>query len=1400
MKRREVASLFLLTVVPLLLGGRGQVNADTKQYLYLDPFDLLDRSRSVWDSRVGGGAVTHQGIGYLWPMGPYYALTDALGMPDWASQRLWVGLLQLAAATGALALLRHLLPRTWVHVPAAAAYGLSPFVLGHVTNVSGLLVPFAGLGWLVLCMAKAVEEPRSWRWPAAFALIVTTCGSLNGSSVLFVVLAAALWVPFAVGRTREDRRHGLRILVRAGALTLVTQVWWLVAYAVGGAYNLPILETTETVQVTNGTTSALEVLRGLGYWFFYGDDTEGLWLRGLATPYLRSGVLLVVTFAIPLLALFAGAVTRWRHRAYFTLLVVGGTFIAVGAYPIADPSPLGDAFERISRSSDAVLSLRNTQRAGALVALGLAALLGAGLTALHQRHRRAGAGAAIALLVLVAAAMPAQWRSGLVAERGHRPEELPAAWTEAMAALDEGEGRILELPGSDFAAYRWGETLDPVSVGLTDRPIIARELVPLGGDAGADLLEALDRSIQEGWFEPAALAPVARLLGASDVLVRNDLAYERYRTARPGATWPLLSSTGTGLNGGARYGPGYRNTAGPQRPMVDEIELGLSPGVEYPQVARFEVPRGGREPLSTATSPGTIVDGDGEGVVSAAAVGLLDDPGLVLLGADLVAHGDAAELAGDARVVLTDSNRKRAKRWYSLRANAGATEPADRTVVPEDPSDARLEVAGTTRPGTQTVVEWRGIERVWANDYGTTGYLLPEDRPSNALDGDPATAWRAELGTRGERRGWGVELEDAIDADHVTLVAPQGRYGTVAVTRVRITLDGDRRIDADLAPGSTGPDGVEVALDGRPFRRLEVEILQTQPAAGRGGFAEVRIPGVRFEEVVRLPHALADQIGDDLSNRLVAIVLTRLRANPAEVDRADPEPSMVRAVRLPTALDVSVLGTARLDANAPEPLLDELLGAGRAAWGVTATSTARLRGDLDARASSVLDGDVTTAWQTPLSDVEGQAITVASGEPVTTSTLELDLVADDRHSVPTEVRLDLDEGEPITLRVPRVGVADRGGATHVSLPLPREVTSRTWRLEITGIEPRTTTDWQTLLPFTLPVGIAELGLPGVPERPVPTEVTTGCRDDLVEVAGEPVSVEVRGEPTDDSTAGGLELAACGGGSLRLDAGDTLVRTTASGSTGLAIDRLNLLSSPGAHGFPPDAEAPTVESRRHRPGHISGTVETDGAPFWLVVDESMDEGWDLDVEGARVSGPRPVDSYAAGFYVVPDGPGTLSVTARWTPQRAVDVALAISALAALVCVVLVVRGGRRGLGEEVPIDAPLLVASAGPPRWAALAAALLAGLLVAPEAMIPAGLLVLVAWRWPRLGSLLPVALVAGSAAAVVVLQVGHEHPASFVWPTRFHWVHPVTAVALIVIAVLAVTAKPGDGAPVSSPP
>ena len=83
--------LALAAYVPVLRSDPGKVAADTKQYLYLDPTRLLRRAVYMWDPHIGMGTVTHQNIGYVFPMGPYYWIFNELGVPDWVAQRLWLG-------------------------------------------------------------------------------------------------------------------------------------------------------------------------------------------------------------------------------------------------------------------------------------------------------------------------------------------------------------------------------------------------------------------------------------------------------------------------------------------------------------------------------------------------------------------------------------------------------------------------------------------------------------------------------------------------------------------------------------------------------------------------------------------------------------------------------------------------------------------------------------------------------------------------------------------------------------------------------------------------------------------------------------------------------------------------------------------------------------------------------------------------------------------------------------------------------------------------------------------------------------------------------------------------------------------------------------------------------------
>ncbi len=174
---------------------------------------------------------------------------------------------------------------------------------------------------------------------------------------------------------------------------------------------------------------------------------------------------------------------------------------------------------------------------------------------------------------LVIANLPATWVGQMVDRNLRRDEDIPDHWQEAADFLDSRDDgtRVLELPGTDFAAYRWGNTVDPITPGLIDRPYAARELIPLGTPVSANLMNAIDRPLQEGNFDNAALAPLARMLGVGDVVLRSDLEYERFRTPRPETTWALLRGA-PGLDEAIPFGEPVENQPRPQLPLLDEIE------------------------------------------------------------------------------------------------------------------------------------------------------------------------------------------------------------------------------------------------------------------------------------------------------------------------------------------------------------------------------------------------------------------------------------------------------------------------------------------------------------------------------------------------------------------------------------------------------------------------------------------------------------------------------------------------------------------------------------------------------------------------------------------------------------------------------------------------------------
>ena len=1065
--RWTVAVAVAVAYGPLLASSPGLVGADTKTYLYLDPGRLLDQAGVLWDADRALGTVTHQNIGFLWPMGPFYWLFEALGAPDWVAQRLWVGTLLVAAGLGVRYLLNTLGFDGRGLLIAMLAYQLSPYALNYSARISAVLLPWAGLGWLIGLTVRSART-GGWRHPALFALTVVTVGSVNATSLALAGLGPVLWlVHSAVTDRGIGPRRALAAAGRIGVLTLGVSLWWIAGLALQSGYSLNVLRYTESREVVAVASTAPEVLRSLGYWFFYGNDKLGPWIEP-SVAYTQGGWLIFVGFGLAVLALGSAALVRWRHRSYFVLLAAVGALVAVGFHPPEDPSLLGSLFERYSRSGP-LLAMRSLPRAVPLVALAMAVLLGAGVNALTGRMRRVGTAAGGLVLIGVVLNNPAMWRISMVEEHLNRPEEIPEHWLEAAEALDHADAgrdtRVWEIPGSDFASYRWGNTVDPITPGLMERGYVARELVPFGSAQSASLLGAADRRLQEGTLDPRSLAPVARLMSAGDVVHRADLIYERYRTPRPVETAEFLSLT-DGLQPVEAFGDPVPNVAGPQQTLIDEIHLARPADAEHPApVTRYRV----ADPLPVVrTRPvagATVLVGDADGIVDAAGAGVIDLDRALFLAAEMIAEpalGDLV-LSEPAHIVVTDSNRRRAQRWGTLRENRGHTEQASEEPMRHDPLDNRLpafdydaiEANAGSVDDVRTVSEQRGPVSAQASAHGNPVTYTNDDRPYNALDGSLDTAWVVAAFSEAIGERFRLTLAEPTVVESMRLVQPQGRADRHTVendrhiTEIAVRVDSDRPITVALDERSRSPEGQTVPL-AVEASVIEIEITGTSlgrrvtyPAVAPVGFAEVDLGLGPVREVIRTPRALLDRLDADIDEHAVTVVLTRERSNPREPVRTDPELQMVRAVPLPGRLEVEVSGTARLATTAPAGLIDRIVGIS-SPGAVLASSSGHLAGDLPSRASAVLDGDQTTAWTGRFGPQAGQWLEVSRAVPFEPGPIEMDVVVDELHSTPTAVQVLVDGAGAGTFELGLASDAGDGAldtTVTVTVPLPRAGTA-----------------------------------------------------------------------------------------------------------------------------------------------------------------------------------------------------------------------------------------------------------------------------------------------------------------------------------------------------------------------
>ncbi len=1391
----SVALLAALAIIPAFTAAPGLLPSDSKLGLYLDPSSLISSSRWAYDSQLFAGWVPHQQIGFVWPAGPWFWLGEQLGLSTWVVHRLWITALLVAAGTGVLWCARRLGLSWTAAVCAGVMYELSPYLLAYVSRTSVMLLPWAGLGWIV-GLTVVASQTRRWREPAVLGLVIVTVGGVNATALLMIAPAPILWLVHAAWAGLITWRGAAAVAARIALVSTAVSAWWIAMLAIQRRSGADVLEFSETLTDVSTSSTAPEVLRGLGYWLFYIRDAFGATTEA-SLPHLDRTSIIVVNFALVVAGFAALASMQWIHRRFAALLIGVGVMLAVGVHPIDDPSPLMSTLAGPDSESAVAVALRSSTRAVPMVVLGLALAVGARLTVIsaRARHPRRSMALIAVSTAVVVLNLPAWWTGGFVdpnLERG----DPPTAWVAAAHELNDrpGDYRVLQLPGTEFGSFRWGHTNDQPLTWMVDRPLITRDLLPLGSPGAMDLVFALDDRVQDHTLESASVPAIARLLGVDSIWITNDVAHERYRSAPAEPLSDYLSAT-TGLSRQWTSSASIVNRADP--PRIDERSIADSRiGARAPVVELLMLD----DPLEIVRTGGASVAfvGSGDGLIDAAAAGLIDGSETIISDPDDVPDPITIE-----RLVVTDSNRARPRHWRSSQETTGATESANPRLAPMQtrPGDARLEPP----PGLQVTAEQIGAVQATATSYGPAFSYQPEYRPTMAIDADPDTAWMVASSPVGQRLR--LFVDDGLRSlgtgptDH--LIARQVNDSSHMITQIAVSTDTGERITVEMGQDSLDTPGQRIDLPESfaDARVLELELLAIaerdpgsfamSPRTDAVGFSMIDLGvGPTLEVVTIDHHPWADHLTAQQDTPFeTTVVLTRLRSDPMHRGRADPEVQLIRRFASPEPGPHTISVEVGLDPRASDEELIRLTG-GRA------VSSQRLRGSLHTTANAAFDADPDTAWVSPFSP--GGELWLDFELDTAIDTIALTQPRGDFSTI-TEVRLTDASGTVISENLT---------ADTTAINLTEEIGPGPVRLEITGIAPETTTDYRTGRGVTLPVALSDIDT-GARVMEIPAEEPVPCREDLLSINGEPVPISIdRVEIAEYHPAAITEASPCVN-AIALDSEQNLLIGHSPGA--LRVDRV-VLSGAGhdrgavSHedrvGTGAGTGAGTSAVTSTDIGSARTVIEVTGCTegCWLIHGHGHNDAWRASVDDVDLGRPVSVNGGFNAWYLDREltGEGATTVRLHFSPQRWLDAAWLLTALGLLGCLTIVARSRRRPAGTVASWTPtrPLPSRTPANPRSTIVTIAVLSAVLIGPGwglIGLAAGLMVYLrdrALEW------FATFLIGAVVVWIAVTNQLQQPPPDLAWPMEFSVVHPLALFAVVVL--VGATLFASDASPIGS--
>jgi arabinofuranan 3-O-arabinosyltransferase len=1233
-RRMHLLAVSVALTVLAFVQTSGQIAPDTKADLSIDPMHFLLRAAHLWDPQGDSGQLQNQAYGYFVPMGPFYALGHALGIPAWVVQRAWWAVVLLVAFHGMYRLCERFgIANHPVQVIAGLAFALSPRMITEVGPVSIEAWPMAMAPWVLLPLVKVRPGGESGA-AARSALAVALCGGVNAVAVGAVLPLPVWWLV---------TRHGGAVRRKLSAwwafCVLLAIFWWLAPLLLLGQYSPPFLEWVESSAVSTSKGTLPSAFRGTSQWVAWFKLPEPLWPAGWSVLSSPVGILLgwlLIAIAV------VGVLRRDApHRRFLIGGALGGLILLTAGHTGSLTAPWAQTVQTFLDGLGA--PLRNTSKFDVVIRIPLTLGLAHALTKVRLPAialpglPRLPAGSKplrfIAVCALVGTAAPAL--VGQLPARGGF-EKVPTPWRQAakwLQANDDG-ARTLIVPGSSFATSIWGDPHDEPFQALARTNWATRSGVPLSSAGNIRVLNTIEQQLETGRGSPGLVEYLTRA-GISRVLLRSDLV----RSFQAGS--PPLPVT---VRAALQNSPGLTPVAafGPVLKGVHDQEKVADDGLDVPQrqIEIWQIDAPARLADIERASDTLRVAGGPESLLTLAEAGVLGDRPTVLDG-----DPEAAALQ-KAPLIDTDTMQRREANFAQVRDNYSDVMTATQPYVAKRREHDWLPFAAP-----EVVARYEGIS-------GTTASSQSGSSVSawHAVDGDPSTSWTSSIYSVGQWLEVTFPVATSLPASIEVTPSPGG----ARIAEIRVTTDTGSETSSI---GQETAAAQRLSVPGGATRTLRLTVTKVWPGEEFApvSISELSLPGITARRTLVMPalagvSAAPDTIAlENARDGVDSCVFSHGRAvcSP-RLARQSEDSDLERVAQLPAGATYTVQATARVKAT---DQADALLNRKDT---MTATASSRQTDDPALRPGAALDRDPGTAWMASSSDARP---TLSLSWPVKKTISRLRWQVDPA----------LAASRPATLAI--VANGKRQNVTPDASGWVSFLAVKTKQLQVvvTGVKPLMTLDRASGFETVLPVGASEIVIPQADAFRQAWRgyqgVRTACGTGTPLVIGDTViRTRLSGTMDDVLRRQPMSVIPC-----------DPVPALPTGSVRLAL-RANGLLEPQQLVFrrsgvtvpvPPATTAPVAVAQPSTEHRII-TVDAASADQVLVVHENSNPGWRATLDGRQLATVR-IDGWQQGW-IVPAGLGG-AIDLRFTPGNPYRLTLAIG-LVLMLLLLLIASADRR----------------------------------------------------------------------------------------------------------------------------